>query len=166
RHSAEEDEAHALVKIYTMALAQGIARTQWFEGRDPKGEPPGFGLLKRDGKPRASYTAMKELTKRLGPSPKYVGWLALGPGYGFVFEGGPAPVLVAWMPAGKTGRALIPAALERIDPVRGTSTKLKASQALELTGSPVLVVGLPAALVRTARDNASKPFPWGGNYVK
>ncbi len=35
-----------------MALAQGVARTEWFEARDPVGEEQGFGLLKRDGSSR------------------------------------------------------------------------------------------------------------------
>jgi hypothetical protein len=166
RNITEEDAAKALVKIYTMALAQGIARTQWFEGRDPLGEPPGFGLLKRDGKPRASYTAIKELTKRLGPSPKYVGWLALGAGYGFVFEGGPAPVLITWMPAGQKSKAFFPTEVERIDPIRGASTKLKPREALEFTDSPIFLAGISGAIIKAARENASKPFPWGGNFAK
>ena len=86
----EQDAARALAKIYTMAIAQGIARTQWFEAQDPVGEDQGFGLLARNGTPAASYTAFKTLTSHLGPTPKYLGWLALGTsgkGYGFVFQG-------------------------------------------------------------------------------
>src|SRR5271155_4219714 len=101
----EQEAAKALAKIYTMAIAQGIARTQWFEAQDPIGEDQGFGLLKRDGTPRASYQAMKSLTAQLGATPKYLGWLAVGrdrEGYGFVFQGKTDAVLVAWMPAGRT----------------------------------------------------------------
>ena len=52
---SEPDAAKALVKIYTMAMAQGIARTQWFEAQDPVGEDQGFGLLARNGTARPSY---------------------------------------------------------------------------------------------------------------
>src|SRR5581483_7766179 len=55
----EEDAAKALAKIYTMALAQGIARVQWFEAQDPVGEDQGFGLLARDGSARDSYKTLK-----------------------------------------------------------------------------------------------------------
>ena len=45
----ETDAARSLVKVYTLAAAEGVARTQWFEARDPAGEDQGFGLLDRDG---------------------------------------------------------------------------------------------------------------------
>jgi hypothetical protein len=164
----EQDAANAFVKIYTMAIAQGIARTQWFEGRDPVGEDQGFGLLGRDGSPRASYGMLKALTAHLGATPKYLGWLTLGKdgkGYGFVFQGKSTPVLVAWMPAGQTDKTLSFTGDVEVtsSPTAATKT-LKASQPLELTDSPVLVVGLPAELVAKAKANASKNFPWGGDY--
>jgi hypothetical protein len=57
-----------------MAIAQGIARTQWFEAQNPVGEDQGFGLLERNGTARTSYTTFKTLTTYLGGIPKYVGW--------------------------------------------------------------------------------------------
>ena len=164
----EADAAKALVKIYTMAIAQGIQRTQWFEAQDPVGEESGFGLLKRDGSPRASYQAFKTMTKLLGAVPKYQGWLAMGfggRGYGFVFRGENAPVLVAWMPAGHADKTLsFPANVDVVDPLAGTTTRLEAGNPLSLTDSPVFVVGLPAHLLKEAQANASKNFPWGGDY--
>jgi len=76
----ESDAASTLVKAYIMAMAQGIRRVCWFEAQDPRGEPPGYGLLRIDGSPRPSYNAMKMMTAALGVAPKYLGWLALGEG--------------------------------------------------------------------------------------
>jgi hypothetical protein len=164
----EQDAANTLVKVYTMALAQGVARTQWFEARDPVGEEQGFGLLSRDGSPRASYEMLKTFTTLLGAAPRYQGWLALGRdsrGYGFVFQGKSADVLVAWMPAGKTDKTLSFAAdVEATRSPNAAAATLKAGRSLDLTDAPVLVVGLPPELVKQARANAGKPFPWGGDY--
>jgi Glycosyl hydrolase family 10 len=164
----EADAAKALVKMYTMAVAQGIEQTQWFEAQDPAGEPPGFGLLDREGRPRASYTALKSLTTALGAAPKYQGWLALGRGsrgYGFVFQGKTAPALVSWMPGGLTDRTVsFTADVEVIDPLKGSATRLPAGRPLSLTASPVVVIGVPADLLQQARSNARKNFPWGGDY--
>ncbi len=164
----EQDAAKALVKIYTMAIAQGIARTQWFEAQDPIGEDQGFGLLARNGAARASYTAFKTLTTHLGAVPKYQGWLALGregKGCGFVFQGKSAPVLVAWMPRGHAGKTLAFAGdVQVIEPLSGAATMRGAGQPVALTDSPVLVVGLPADLLKEAQTNATKNFPWGGDY--
>ncbi|HEX4609048.1 MAG TPA: hypothetical protein VH092_12650, partial [Urbifossiella sp.] len=109
RTVTDEAAADGLVKLYTMSLAQGIARVQWFEAQDPIGEDQGFGLIERGGKARPAYYALKALTAALGGAPKYAGWLALGAGgrgYGFVFEGKAGPVLVAWMPKGLTDRSV------------------------------------------------------------
>ncbi|QJW93461.1 glycoside hydrolase family protein [Frigoriglobus tundricola] len=164
----ESDAAKALAKIYTMAIAQGIARTQWFEARDPVGEDQGFGLLSRDGTARPSYKTLKTLTTLLGPTPAYHGWLALGKGgrgYGFVFQGKAGPVLAAWMPAGlKDATLTFPTDVETTDSVTGAVTRFTAGQPLELTDTPRLITGLPAAVVKEAKANAGKNFPWGGDY--
>ena len=164
----EQEAANALVKVYTMAIAEGTARTEWFEARDPVGEDQGFGLLNRDGSPRASYEMLKTLRTLLGAAPKYQGWLALGRdgrGYGFVFQGESAAVLIAWMPAGKTDQTLsFTDDVQAIASPSAAATTLKAGQPLELTDAPVIVVGLPSELVKQARANANKSFPWGGDY--
>ncbi len=168
KNVTEDDAARAVVKSYVMAAAQGIARTMWFEGRDPRGEQAGFGLLARDGTPRAGYRAFKTMTTALGQTPKYLGWLALGKdsrGYGFVFEGAAGPVLCAWMPVGVTDNTITFAGdVQVIDSIAGTPAPLRANAPLSLTNTPAFITGLPAALVDQARANGSKNFPWGGDY--
>ncbi len=162
----EEDAAKALAKIYTMAIAQGIARTQWFEAQDPVGEDQGFGLLARNGAARASYGTFKTLTAHLGPAPKYLGWLALGEagkGYGFLFQGKNAPVLIAWMPVGHSESVLAFASkVKVIDPFSGAVTV--SHQPFRFNDTPILVTDLPDETVRLAQTNAGKNFPWGGDY--
>lgn len=162
----EQDAAKSIVKMYTMALAQGIARVQWFEGRDPIGEDQGFGLLARDGTPRASYKALKTLISVLGPKPVYLGWLKLGQegrGYGFMFEGKEGPVLVAWMPVKMLDKSFsISTDVTMIDLVSGATAKHKVGQQVELFDTPRLITDLPPKVVEEAKANSSKPFPWGG----
>jgi thioredoxin len=169
RNVTEEDAAKGLAKIYTMALAQGISRVQWFEAQDPIGEDQGFGLLARNGTPRESYKTLKRLTSLLGSTPAYQGWMTLGRdgrGYGFVFAGKTAPVLVAWMPRGLTDKTIsFPGDVEVIDACGGVTRSLKAQQPLELTDAPVFVTGLPAELLNQGKANAGKNFPWGGDYT-
>lgn len=169
RTVSEADAAKALVKLYTMSIAQGIARVQWFEAQAPQGEDQGFGLLEQDGTARDAYQALALLKKALGAKPAYQGWLALGGsgrGYGFVFQGHSYPVLVAWMPKGLTDRSLsFSGDVKVTDPSNGTSRTLKASQVLELSEAPVLVTGLPTELRDQARLNAGKRFPWGGDHA-
>jgi polysaccharide biosynthesis protein PslG len=169
RTVSEEDAAKALVKIYSMAIAQGIARVEWFEAQDPIGEDQGFGLLARDGNPRKAYGALKQLAAQLGAAPKFVGWLALGAsdrGYGFVFQGASAAVLVAWMPAGLGDKTVSFSSDVDVRAAAGddAARPLKAGQPLSLTDRPLLIVGLPPQLVRQAAANAGQSFPWGGNF--
>jgi hypothetical protein len=82
-----------------------------------------------------------------------------------VFQGETAPILVAWMPAGTTdGGITFTGDVEVQDAATGSSSALKAGQALKLIDSPIFVVGLPADLVKEARANAGKSFPWGGDF--
>jgi len=165
---SEQDAARAMVKSYIMAMAQGISHICWFEAQDPVGEQQGYGLLRRDGTQRPAYTAMKSMTGALGETPKYLGWLALGQGnrgYGFLFQGATGPTLVLWMPADMTDKGIsFTGDVQSIDPLTGTATPLKAGQTLELGNLPLLITGVPNDLVAQAQSNASKPFPWGGDY--
>jgi hypothetical protein len=70
-------QASDLVKACTMALAQGVARVNWYEARDGQ---EGFGLIWSDGSLRPAYTALKSPTANLGPSPGYQGWVQLRAG--------------------------------------------------------------------------------------
>jgi hypothetical protein len=162
------EAASSLVKIYTMAIAQGIRRTLWFEAQDPAGEEPGFGLIDRKGQNRPSYTAFQTMTATLGQTPKVLGWLALGPkgrGYGFVFQGASRPVLVAWMPAGESDASTTFKSVVDLVDLSGFKTPLPAGKPLLFGDFPVFVVGLPADQVKAATANAAKPYPWGGNYA-
>jgi polysaccharide biosynthesis protein PslG len=165
---AEREAADALVKLYVMALAQGIRHVQWFEGQDPAGEEPGFGLLKRDGTPRASYHALKWMSATLGPAPKYLGWLALGEGgrgFGFVFQGPGAAVLVAWKAAGDEDQRLtFPGDVQVASMANLGAKALLAGQSVTLGEGPLLVSGLPSALVSQAAANREKNFQWGGDF--
>ena len=165
---AEREAANTLVKLHVMAIAQGISRVQWFEAQDPAGEEPGFGLLQRDGTPRASYHALKMLAAVLGPIPKYLGWLALGEegrGYGFVFQGPNGPVLVAWKGAGDEAQEVAVASNAQIKSLSNPNVKaLETGQLLTLKDEPVFVTDLPAELLAQAESNRDRMFPWGGDY--
>lgn len=92
-----DTQAHALVKAYTMGIAQGVACIQWFEGLDGDSGP--MGLLDGKGYPRPSYTAMSQMLEHFGQHPKFLGWVLLNDrDYGFVFQGAKGTVLVAWAP--------------------------------------------------------------------
>lgn len=164
-----DDAAKSLVKIYTMAIAQGIRKVMWFEGQDPIGEADGYGLLDTSGNPRPAYHAMKTMTGCLGPTPRYQGWLALGAagnGYGFVFDGASGPVLVAWMPLGAADSTLtFTADVRTVGALADASATLAAHQPLALSDTPVFVMGVPADLLKQAKENATKNFPWGGDYT-
>jgi hypothetical protein len=164
----EADAAKAVVKSYVMAIAQGISRVMWFEGRDPTGEQGGFGLIDRQAKPRMSYGSFKMMTAALGQTPKYLGWLSLGKegrGYGFVFEGATTPVLVAWMPAKMRDDAtLFTADVQVTDSLSNEAATLKAGETMNLTDTPVFITGLPADLLARAKNNVGENFPWGGDY--
>lgn len=170
RPTGELEAAADLTKIYTLAIAQGIARTQWFEGQDPIGEDAGFGLIDREGKPRASYRAFKTLATNLGPSPNYLGWLAIGKqgrGYGFVVEGKAGPLLICWMPRGEIEKDFgFDSDVAMIGSLDGAESMLKAVTRISLVSSPRIFGNLPRELVAEAKANAAKDFPWGGNFAK
>ncbi|HZE99915.1 MAG TPA: hypothetical protein VE981_23105, partial [Planctomycetota bacterium] len=163
----ETDAANGLVKIYTLAIAQGIAHTQWFEAQDPVGEEPGFGLIDRNGQTRPAYAALKTLTTKLGPTPEVLGWLQLGAkgrGYGFVFHKGSEPVLVAWMPPGEKATMTLKEPVF-VGDLPGRSRLLADGMPLDLGDVPIFVNPLPQDLLKLAKANAAKPYPWGGNYA-
>lgn len=172
-HKREEEPlaAQSLVKLHVMALAQGIARMEWFEARDPAGEEAGFGLIDRAGRARPSLIAYKNLIRVLGSHPRYIGWVQPGDkeAYGFVFAGTDGPVLAAWAPAGS--RTLLKvqpgdsaAMLQARSDLSGTGDFDAAAGGFWLTGRPVLLGGLSPEAVAFARRNAEQPFPWGGDH--
>ncbi|MBM3476765.1 MAG: hypothetical protein FJX75_26130 [Armatimonadetes bacterium] len=162
-YDAREGEVHqasALVKAFAMGLAQGVTRIDWFEGIDGDSGP--MGLLRGDGTPRLAYAAMSSLTRYLGTSPQYEGWVELkGEGYGFVFKGAEATVMAAWGHPGTTSRVSFGAEVRVVDPLTGAAAE---GDACSLTGIPVLVVGVPPELLAGAQANKARPFPWHDGY--
>lgn len=185
--AAEREAAATFVKLYVMAAAQGIRCIQWFEGRDPAGEQPGFGLLKRDGSPRATYQACKTMTGMLGSTPKYVGCvhntLGVGGGFGgagdgdtfgFVFQNEAEAVLVAWQSGIGTNRTWpIPSNIrsragevtfEKTVKSKTLSGEVKEGKSVSLNDEPIFVSGISEAVVADAKANSTKDFPWGGDF--
>ena len=162
--------AEDLVKLYVMALAQGIQRVQWFEGRDPAGEEAGFGLIDRKGAPRPALTAFQTLTSTLGTKPAPAGWLQLGEsgsGYGFLFRSADKTVSAAWAPArAKLNIKLMGDGIQALDGVTGQPVPRSADGALELSARPVWIVNPPAQWVEEAAKNQDKPFGWGGDHSR
>ncbi len=154
-------QAQALVKAYSMGIAQGVACIQWFEGMDGDSGP--MGLLERNGTPRPAYTALAQMIRYLGQQPTCLGWVLLKDrDYGFVFQGTQGTVLVAWAPQGNPDHIVFGQTVQVVDPLTGTVT---ATGTYELTGSPVLILGVPEDLVARARANQGQPLPWGGDYT-
>lgn len=155
-----DTQAHALVKAYTMGIAQGVACIQWFEGMDGDSGP--LGLLDRKGQPRPSYSAMAQMIKHLGQYPTYIGWVLLNQKhYGFVFEGAKGKVLIAWGHKGAGDEVRFGQPVQLVDPLTG---ELTVADKHALTVAPVFVLDVPEALLEQARANKGKPLSWGGDY--
>jgi hypothetical protein len=155
-----EKQAIALVKTYTMGIAQGVACIQWFEGMDGDSGP--MGLIQGNGVPRPSYTALGQLIKALGQYPTYLGWVLLNDkDYGFVFQGDKGPILITWAEMGTTDNVDLGQQVSVIDALTGTATQASTTT---LSQDPVIVEPAPDAIVTQAQGNKAKPFPWGGDY--
>ena len=156
-------QAQDLVKAYTMGIAQGVARIDWYEGKDGDS---GFGLLDASGNPRFAYTAMRSLTSALGTSPQSLGWLRFNGGAdkAFVFQGATTSVMAAWAPLHASDSITFSADVQVVNPLTGLAALLPAGMPLALTDAPVLILSVPAELLSQAQANKGSPFPWGGDY--
>jgi hypothetical protein len=153
-------QAHALVKAYTMGIAQGVACIQWFEGRDGDSGP--MGLLDNQGAPRPAYTAMAQMILHLGPHPDYLGWVLLNEKhYGFVFQGAKGTVLITWSHGRTSDEVRWGQSVRMVNLLTGDITE---ADQLALTVAPVIVPGPPNELVKQAQANKDKPLPWGGDF--
>ena len=163
-YPATEAQAHAVVKYYTMGIAQGITCIDWFEGKDTKSENYYFdGLIDVDGKPRPSYTAMGQLIKYLGAHPTYLGWVMLNDKhYGFVFQGTNGTVMATWAATWTPDAVAFGQSVKIVDPQTG---KVTGADKVELTLAPILVDGVPETLVAQAKASKGKALPWGGDYT-
>lgn len=157
----ESVQAQALVKAYTMGIAQGVASIQWFEGKD--GDNGEIGLMKGN-KRRLAFTAYQQLVQAMGKYPKYVGWILLSENkdYGFVFEGAKGSLLITWSRTSKAHKVDFEQAVQILDPETGVTSS---ASTYSLTLAPIIVSGLPEKLVAEAKTNASLPLPWDGDYT-
>ncbi len=161
----DKAQADALVKTFVLSIAQGFSMVQWFEARGPAyGQGTDHGLIRDDWSERPALQSLKTMTTQLGAEPKYVGWLDLNGAYGFVFETPAGDVLSTWAPIGKTVDVTFTGDVNVITQSNESRALVK-GQSESLTNSPVFVSSLPADLSKLARENAAKPFPWGGGYA-
>src|SRR5262249_9620025 len=145
-----EMQSDTVIKAYVLGLAQGVHRIHWFEGIDGDSGP--FGLIaggNGSAPKRPSYTALTQLIKALGQTPRCTGWLLLaGKHYGFVFDGPEGAVLATWAGPGATAKVALGAKVRVVQPRTGEAAE---AGSVELTPSPVLVFGVPSPLVAQAR---------------
>lgn len=157
----EDTQAHALVKAYTMGIAQGVACIQWFEGRDGDSGP--LGLLDGKGTPRPSYHAMQHLIAHLGQHPAYLGWVLMnGKHYGFVFKGAETNVLIAWAHKGAADEVYFGQGVSLVNPLTGDITQVEKHP---LTVAPIIALGVSEELLKQAQANNGRPLPWGGDFA-
>jgi hypothetical protein len=156
-----ELQAEALIKAYTMALAQGVTRIDWFEGRDGDSGPMGLFTAQHNARPAAA--AMQMMIEALGRHPVYEGWELLNArDYAFIFQGREGTVMIAWAPPRLTDELLVGDGVEATNPEADDDLR---GGTVNLTNAPVVITGkIPRSFVEIANANAGKPFPWGGDF--
>jgi hypothetical protein len=163
----DEAQAILLAKAYLLSIASGFQRVFWFEARGPSyGNQMDLGLIRPDMSLRPSYNALKTLTEVLGPQPTPAGWLNAGEGgYGFLFDARGSKIMAAWAPTKRELNVAFASDVQVYN-LAGEKMSLAAGKTLTLKNSPVLITGLPAALVQEARANQTKAYAWGGDYAR
>lgn len=157
----EDNQANAVVKAYTMGIAQGIACINWFEGMDGDSGP--MGLLDAKGNERPAYIALGQLSQHLGRHPEYIGVALLNEKhYGFVFKGEKGNVLVTWAATSKPDEVDFGQPVQVVDTHTGKMTE---AQKYSLTIKPIIVPSPPDKIVSEAKASKGKPFPWDGDYT-
>lgn len=158
--SGTELQWHAVIKAYTMGIAQGATTINWYEAMDGDAGP--LGLVTTSGEKRPAYHALGQLTHHLGRHPGYLGWIQLnGLHYGFIFSGPAGPVLVTWASRWEPDEIDFADEVQVIDPPSGQAVRTSRHT---LTVAPVIIPDPPAGLVAEAGRNLTRPFPWGGDY--
>lgn len=153
-------QGEALVKAYTIGIAQGVEAINWFEGLDGDSGP--MGLLVTPDQPRPAYTALAEMIKEIGMAPEYLGWAMLKErNFGFFFRAEGKTVLVAWAPGSARDPMEFAKDVQVTDPLTARTTTTRSAV---LTSSPLLIEDVPASLVAEAQSNKLRSFPWGGDY--
>ena len=103
------------------------------------------------------------LIEHLGQHPAYLGWVLINDkDYGFVFQGAKSTVLITWAPVGGSDNLKFSQPTQIINLLTGSATQ---ARDFALAESPIMIVGVPADLLTQAKENKSKPFPWGGDYT-
>ncbi|MDM0113966.1 hypothetical protein QTI66_17560 [Variovorax sp. J22R133] len=158
-------QADALAKIYTMSIAQGVARVYWFDPSDSEGLK--MGLTTADGTKRPAWYAMRSLRTWLGGQPRYAGWTQPGGAwYGFVFESPKGVVLSAWSRPGQSTVLSLPSEVTAVDPRTGAVT---ATRTPAITEAPALLIAAAGSAQASqwlgeAAASSGKPFPWNGDH--
>lgn len=155
-------QAFAVIKAYTMGIAQGVSCIQWFEGMDGDSGP--MGLLDGKAVPRPCYRAMEQMILHLGEHPKYRGWVLLKEKhYGFIFDGAKGSVLVTWGRKGTSDEISFGKEVSLVNPLTG---EVRKSDKLALDAAPMFILNVPDALLKQAAAGKGKPLPWGGDFSK
>lgn len=153
-------QAREVVKAFSMGIAQGVQRINWYEAKDGQSS---FGLVNSGGTPKTSHAALDRLEAALGQTPIYKGWVQLNSqDYGFVFQGPSGNVLVTWAPSGTSNSYNFGASVNVLDSITGVATNGVTSYTIGT--NPVIVTNIPASLVTTAQGNINLPLTWGGDY--
>lgn len=159
------NQADVLTKIYTMAIAQGVSRTFWFDPRDSEGLS--LGLTTADGTKRPAWHALRSLTSYLGAKPVYEGWTQPGNAYyGFVFTSNKGVVLVAWSRTSQSSLRLLSSDVTAVDPRTGMATLTRTPL---VTDAPIILAA-PAGSAQAgewlaeATANRGKAFAWNGDH--
>jgi GH35 family endo-1,4-beta-xylanase len=153
-------QAEALVKAYTMGIAQGVDCIEWFEGRDGDSGP--MGLLDNKGNSRPAYTAMAQMIKYLGEHPIFLGWEVRDGIYEFYFRGRERIAIVAWARKPTPYPRVANEAEYIIDLSTGKGIKTNFH---ELTSSPILWSQMTTISVQPRHITRSYPFRWDGDYA-
>jgi hypothetical protein len=152
-------QAYALVKAYTMGIAEGVSCIDWYRY---KGDG-GMALIDDNGTPRPAFEALGQMIRYLGQNPTYLGWVLLnGKDYAFVFQGVKGPVLITWASKIKSDNLDFGLPVNIVDPLTGTTSHVRT---YTLTVAPIIIDAPPEGLIAQAGANKTKPFPWGGDYT-
>jgi hypothetical protein len=160
-----QQQADVLAKIYTMAFAQAVGRTYWFDPSDSEGLT--MGLTTADGTKRPAWYALRSLNTYVGARPRYVGWTQPGNAYyGFVFRGPQGVVLSAWSRAGQSAVLALASDVTMVDPRTGAASTTRTPT---LTEAPAILVAPNGSAqarqwLSEAAATSGKPFPWNGDH--
>lgn len=158
-------QADVLTKIYTMAIAQGAARTYWFDPMDSEGLA--HGLTTSDGTRRPAWYALRSLTRILGKSPVYLGWAQTdGAYYGFLFKTETGVAMIAWTRKDQSTTRSLLSDVAALDPRTGTQFTTRSPT---ITDAPTVLLAQKDSAqahhwTAEVAANASKAFPWNGDH--